>query len=91
MRTFIRSAALFLILLVAPARHSVALPDCNYSQLHCNWTCRYQQDWGGACSPASSSGASYCWQELAQNEGGSYWPSCHEGGYDACCDELSPG
>jgi hypothetical protein len=89
MRTAIRNATL-LILLLVPAGHSVALPDCNYSRLHCGVSCRYQQDWGGACSGTAVNETSYCWSELVRSDYGSWWPSCHEEAYDACCDELNP-
>lgn len=89
MKRTLRSAVV-LILLAAPASHLVARPNCNYTQLECRTSCRYQQGWGGACSGSAYSETSYCWRELVQSESGSWWPSCHDGGYDVCCDDLNP-
>jgi hypothetical protein len=89
MRGFVRNAVLFTLLFL-PAKHSVALPNCNYHQLHCGVTCRYQQGWGGSCSGPTASRESYCWQELLQSDYGSWWPSCHQGAYDVCCGEIAP-
>lgn len=89
MRTLVRRAVL-LALIAIPAIRSAALPNCNYHQLRCGTSCRYQQGWGGACSGSADTPTSYCWWELRQSDYGSWWSSCQDGAYDVCCDEFAP-